>query len=141
MLSARLVSAYICTRKFPFPPKFLGNISGNKAFRAEIYYRKYAIMSEEIRVGANVSLLFSSTVCASVLVLVRLGSGVVWTPEHLEHLECSHQPHIQGRRAEKRTQRGILMGPPGMTRPRSYGDPRGWRRAAVGVPRLSLIHI
>ena len=53
MLSARLVSAYICTRKFPFPPKFLGNISGNKAFRAEIYYRKYAIMSEEIRVWAK----------------------------------------------------------------------------------------
>jgi len=24
---------------------------------------------------------------------------------HLEHLECSHQPHIQGRGAEKRTQR------------------------------------
>ena len=41
------------TRKFPFPPKFLGNISGNKAFRAEIYYRKYAIKSEEIRVWAN----------------------------------------------------------------------------------------
>ena len=25
--------------------------------------------------------------------------------QHLEHLECSHQPHIQGRGAEKRTQR------------------------------------
>ena len=25
--------------------------------------------------------------------------------EHLEHLECSHQPHIQGRGAKKRTQR------------------------------------
>jgi len=24
---------------------------------------------------------------------------------HLEHLECSHQPHIQGRGAKKRTQR------------------------------------
>ena len=24
---------------------------------------------------------------------------------HLEHLECSHQPHIQGRGAEERTQR------------------------------------
>ena len=24
---------------------------------------------------------------------------------NLEHLECSHQPHIQGRGAEKRTQR------------------------------------
>ena len=24
---------------------------------------------------------------------------------HLEHLECSHQPHIQGRGAQKRTQR------------------------------------
>ena len=24
---------------------------------------------------------------------------------HLEHLECSRQPHIQGRGAEKRTQR------------------------------------
>ena len=27
------------------------------------------------------------------------------TYEHLEHLECSRQPHIQGRGAEKRTQR------------------------------------
>jgi len=26
-------------------------------------------------------------------------------PEHLEHLECGHQPHIQGRGAKKRTQR------------------------------------
>ena len=25
--------------------------------------------------------------------------------EHLEHLECSRQPHIQGRGAQKRTQR------------------------------------
>ena len=25
--------------------------------------------------------------------------------EHLEHLECSHQPHIQGQGAKKRTQR------------------------------------
>ena len=27
------------------------------------------------------------------------------TPAHLEHLECSRQPHIQGRGAQKRTQR------------------------------------
>ena len=27
------------------------------------------------------------------------------TPVHLEHLECSYQPHIQGRGAQKRTQR------------------------------------
>ena len=26
-------------------------------------------------------------------------------PGHLEHLECSRQPHIQGRGAKKRTQR------------------------------------
>ena len=25
--------------------------------------------------------------------------------EHLEHLECDYQPHIQGRGAKKRTQR------------------------------------
>ena len=28
-----------------------------------------------------------------------------WRCVHLEHLECSHQPHIQGRGAKKRTQR------------------------------------
>ena len=29
--------------------------------------------------------------------------------EHLEHLECSHQPHIQGRGAQKRTRRSVLF--------------------------------
>ena len=37
-------------------------------------------------------------------------SGRLWrrssqAVEHLEHLECSRQPHIQGRGAQKRTQR------------------------------------
>ena len=27
--------------------------------------------------------------------------------KNLEHLECSHQPHIQGRGAEERTQRAV----------------------------------
>ena len=31
--------------------------------------------------------------------------AAVSAAKHLEHLECSHQPHIQGRGAKKRTQR------------------------------------
>ena len=36
-----------------------------------------------------------------------VGEQCSWQPhtQLLEHLECSHQPHIQGRGAEKRTQR------------------------------------
>ena len=34
---------------------------------------------------------------------------VVFLLEHLEHLECGDQPHIQGRGAKKRTQRAGCM--------------------------------
>ena len=36
---------------------------------------------------------------------VRLAEQNCHWEQHLEHLECSYQPHIQGRGAEKRTQR------------------------------------
>ena len=37
--------------------------------------------------------------------VVILFGGTRGSPGNLEHLECSHQPHIQGRGAQKRTQR------------------------------------
>jgi len=35
----------------------------------------------------------------------RAAAASYWSSRLLEHLECSYQPHIQGRGAKKRTQR------------------------------------